>query len=408
MIERRAAGDLPRKHHIALRDASGALRYEECLTRGGFESLYTILYHQGRPHAQRPLPDLGHGWAVPESTSRLTLRERPLRKRHYRTQALGPSVASGASGASVASGASGASGRAPMDARVPLLWNRDVVLSVSRPGAADPVYFSNGDADDLHYIQRGAGLLRTVVGDLRFRQGDYVHVPRGLVHRFVPDAEPQEWLTIESTGPVGVPKQWRNEAGQLRMDAPYSHRDFRGPDFVGPVDEGIRAVVVKRGGAFHAFEWSTSPLDVVGWDGTIYPIAFAILDFQARVGLVHLPPTWHGTFALPGALVCSFVPRPLDFHPEAIPCPYPHTSVDCDEFIFYAAGKFTSRRGVGPGSISHHPAGIPHGPHPGAYEGSLGARSTDELAVMLDTFAPLCPTDAALAIEDASYQDSFL
>jgi homogentisate 1,2-dioxygenase len=147
---------------------------------------------------------------------------------------------------------------------------------------------------------------------------------------------------------------------------------------------------------------------VVGWDGTLYPMAFAILDFQPRVGRVHLPPTWHGTFAMHGALVCSFVPRPLDFDPEAIPCPYPHASVDCDEFIFYARGNFTSRRGVGEGSMSHHPSGIPHGPHPGAYEASIGGRATDELAVMLDTYAPLCPTTAALAIEDAGYHDSFV
>ncbi len=393
MIERRAAGDLPRKHHIALRDAAGKLRYEECLTRTGFDGPYTILYHQGRPQAQRPLPDVHHGWASPEhepAAASLTLRDRPLRKRHYLSQQLG------------------ASDKAPVDARVPLLWNRDVVLSVSRPGAADPVYFSNGDADDLHYIHRGGGLVRTPVGDLRFHEGDYVHLPRGLVHRFVPGEGPQHWLTIESTGPVGIPKQWRNELGQLRMDAPYCHRDFRGPEFHGPVDEGIHTVVVKRGGAFHAFACESSPLDVVGWDGTLYPTAFAILDFQARVGRVHLPPTWHGTFALPGALVCSFVPRLLDFHPESIPCPYPHTSVDCDEFLFYARGNFTSRRGVGEGSISHHPSGIPHGPHPGAYEASIGAKATDELAVMLDTFAPLCPTPAALALEDAGYQGSFL
>ena len=389
MIERRAAGTIPRKHHLALRDGTGKLHYEECLTRSGFDGPYTILYHQGRPHAQRPLPDVHHGWVSPESEP-VALRDRPLRRRHYRSQQLAPTE------------------KPPIDARVPLLWNRDVVLSVSRPGAADPVYFANGDADDLHYIHRGSGLVRTPVGDLRFQQGDYVHLPRGLIHRFVPDAGAQHWLTIESTGPVGIPKQWRNELGQLRMDAPFCHRDFRGPEFAGPVDEGIRAVIVKRGGAFHAFEGESSPLDVVGWDGTLYPTAFAILDFQPRVGRVHLPPTWHGTFAMPGALVCSFVPRPLDFHPEAIPCPYPHSSVDCDEFIFYARGNFTSRRGVGEGSVSHHPSGIAHGPHPGAYEGSIGHHATDELAVMLDTYAPLRATTAALALEDAGYHDSFV
>jgi homogentisate 1,2-dioxygenase len=199
----------------------------------------------------------------------------------------------------------------------------------------------------------------------------------------------QHWLSIECLGGAGILRQWRNEVGQLRMDAPYCHRDFRRPELVGPQDEGIRDLVVKRGEAFHGLRYDHSPLDVVGWDGTVYPWAFPIRCFQPRVGLTHLPPTWHGTFAARGALICSFVPRPVDFHPEAIPCPYPHSSVDCDEFLFYVSGQFTSRRGIGPGSISHHPAGIPHGPHPGAYEASLGTRETSELAVMLDTFRPL-------------------
>jgi homogentisate 1,2-dioxygenase len=165
---------------------------------------------------------------------------------------------------------------------------------------------------------------------------------------------------------------------------------------------------VKRRGAFHGFRLEASPLDVVGWDGALYPFAFPILSFQPRAGLVHLPPTWHGTFALPGALVCSFVPRLLDFHPEAVPCPYPHASVDVDEVIFYVRGEFTSRRGVGPGSLSHHPSGVMHGPHPGAYEGSIGVRSTSELAVMLDCHRPLEATPDALAVEDPSYDGSFV
>jgi homogentisate 1,2-dioxygenase len=383
MIERRAHGTIPPKHHLALRDDAGKLLYEECLTRDGFDGPYTILYHQGRPHAQRGT-EAQHGWTVPGPTP-----ARALRKRHYRSQSL-------------------TAGKSPLDARVPLLHNADVVLSVLKPSVSDPVYFSNGDGDDLYYVHDGGGLLRTILGDVPFTAGDYVFVPRGLVHRFILDGRPQHWLSIETLGWLGIPKQWRNDVGQLRMDAPYSHRDFRLPTFVGPVDEQVRTVVVKRGDAFHGFVHEHSPLDVVGWDGTVYPWAFPILCFQPRVGLVHLPPTWHGTFAARGALVCSFVPRPVDFHPEAVSCPYPHASVSCDEFIFYCRGNFTSRRGVAPGSISHHPSGIPHGPHPGAYEGSIGAKHTDELAVMLDTFLPLSPTAAALTVEDDGYHDSFL
>ena len=191
------------------------------------------------------------------------------------------------------------------------------------------------------------------------------------------------------------------------MDAPYCHRDFRRPSLQ-LQDEGIRTVVVKRNNRFQTFEMPNNPLDVVGWDGTVYPWIFPILNFQPRAGLVHLPPTWHGTFSTSNALICSFVPRAVDFHKDAIPCPYPHSSVDCDEFLFYCRGNFTSRKGVGPGSVSYHPMGIPHGPHPGAYEASIGHRETTEMAVMIDTYRPLHRTKAALSIEDLNYQQSFL
>jgi homogentisate 1,2-dioxygenase len=383
MLDRMVQGTVPPKHHVALRDAEGRLLHEEALTRAGFEGPYTLLYHRGRPHAARGV-DATHGWPAPAAAPR-----RRLARRHYRTQDLR------------------APGGPPVDARTPLLFGRDVVIGMVLPTAEDPVYLANGDGDDLYFVMEGGGVLRSVLGDLAFGAGDYVCVPKGILHRFLPSPGPQRWLSLEFAGGVGLPRQWRNETGQLRMDAPYSHRDFRRVEWKGPVDEGIREVVVKRGGAFHGFRHEASPLDVVGWDGSVYPFAFPILAFQPRVGLVHLPPTAHGTFAARGALVCSFVPRPLDFHPEAIPCPYPHASVDVDEVIFYVKGEFTSRRGVGPGSISHHPPGVPHGPHPGAYEGSIGKRETDEVAVMLDCAEPLEATAAAVGVEDAAYPDSF-
>jgi homogentisate 1,2-dioxygenase len=377
-------GDVPRKHHIAFRDGEGRLRHEECLTRAGFDGPYTIAYHQNRPHVQHAAA-ARHGWRVPAPAP-----PRALAKRHYRTQDLEPP------------------GGGAVDSRVPLLFNGDVVVGLLGPTAADPVYVANGDGDDLLYVMEGGGSLRSPLGDLRFEKDDYVHVPRGLLHRFLPDPGRQRWLSLECLGGVGLLAQWRNETGQLRMDAPYCERDFRLPEFKGPMDEGLREQVVKRNGAFHGLRHDASPLDVVGWDGAVYPVAFPILNFQPRAGLVHLPPTWHGTFAARGALVCSFVPRVVDFHPEAIPCPYPHASVDVDEILFYVRGQFTSRRGVGPGSISHHPAGVMHGPHPGAYESSIGTRTTDELAVMLDCYQPLSATPAALAIEDPDYQESFV
>jgi homogentisate 1,2-dioxygenase len=382
MLDRVVQGAVPRKHHLAFRDAEGALLYEEAFTRAGFDGPYTLAYHRGRPHAMQPAP-ARHGSPAPRDAG-----ERPLARRHLRTQDLAPR------------------GGPPVDARVPLLFSEDVVISFSTPDAPDPVYVSNGDADELLFLHEGGGLLRSPLGDLRIERGDWVYVPRGLLHRILPDPGPQRWLVIEAHG-VRLPAGWRNDTGQLRMDAPCSERDFRRPTFRGPLDEGIRELVVKRGGRFHGFALEGAPLDVVGWDGALYPFAFPILAFQPRTGQVHLPPTIHGTFALRGALACSFVPRPLDFHPEAIPCPYPHASVDVDEVLFYSRGSFTSRRGVGPGSISLHPAGVMHGPHPGAYEGSIGARSTDEVAVMLDCQRPLRATPEALAVEDPGYEASF-
>lgn len=385
MLDRVAVGELAKKHHLALRGPEGLVRYEECFTRDGFEGPYTILYHLRPPHTQTAAP-VAHGWELPRAAA-----ARPLAKRHYRSQDL-PRKAG-----------------APVDARVPLLFNGDVTLSCLTPDAPDPVFFSNGDADELIFVREGGGTLRCPMGELRFEKEDYLVIPRGLAYRLFPDAGiAQVWLSIELTGGLHLPRQWRNEAGQLRMDAPYSHRDFRRPEFRGPADDGIRMLLVKKNGAFHGFRYSDSPLDVVGWDGTVYPFVFPILNFQPRVGLVHLPPTWHGTFAAKGALVCSFVPRPTDFHAEAIPCPYPHASVDCDEFLYYVRGNFTSRRGTGPGSVSHHPAGVMHGPHPGAYEASIGTQRTDELAVMLDSTQPLLPTAAALGVEDGAYEQSFL
>lgn len=386
MLDRIVRGEVPRKHHIVFKGPDGALRWEECYTRIGFEGAYSILYHLRRPHTQ-VFAELDHGWEAP-----VPAPPRRLAKRHYET------------------GRMNMPGGAPVDARVPLLFNADIVIGYAEPDAADPVYVANADGDDLVFIFEGTGLLRTPFGDLRYEPYDYVCVPRSVVHRWIPDdGVKQRWLTMECAGSsFGLLSQWRNDEGQLRMDAPYCHRDFRRPEFVGPMDEGIRGLVVKTGHRWSGFKYQDSPLDVVGWDGVAYPWIFPMMNFQARAGLVHLPPTWHGTFKARNAIICSFVPRAVDFHPEAIPCPYPHASPDCDEFLFYCKGNFTSRRGVGPGSISHHPVGIPHGPHPGAYEASIGHRETTETAVMIDTFSPMQTTAAAIAAEDPGYQDSFV
>ena len=389
MLDRHHAGELPAKHHVVFRKPDGGLYHEECLTRQAFDGPYVLMYHENEPHRHSAWGASDYGWDVarpePEETARV------LRRRHFKSFDLVPS------------------GDAPINTRVPLMFNDDVVCGIARPTKSDPVYFANLDGDELFYVHKGSGVLRSILGDVRFEARDYVFVPRGIKYRWeLDEGVEQYWVTFECKKDFFLPKQWRTSTGQLRMDAPFCHRDFTKPTFRGPLDEGIRTFVVKRDGHFTEFTLPDSPLDVVGWDGSVYPWKFPILNFQPRAGLVHLPPDWHGTFAFPGGIICSFVPRVVDFHDEASPCPYPHESVHCDEFLFYAEGNFVSRRGIDSGSVSFHPRGVMHGPHPGAYEASVGHKRTDELAVMMDTFGPLRVTAQAIAIEDDEYHASWL
>jgi homogentisate 1,2-dioxygenase len=396
MLERRHAGELPDKPHTVLRAADGSLRYEHCLTRNGFDGAFSILYHEQKPHLCAFEGD-AEGFASQAAEGPVVVA--PPRRRLLRTDGH---VSAGG----------------PLASRTALLFNADLCLYTLAPYASDAAYFTNVDADDLYFVREGAGILRSPFGDLAFGSGDYVAVPRGVVHRFVLDESVrQRWLGVECFRDLSIPAHYRNATGQLRMDAPYSHRDFRAPEFRGPMDEDLREVVVKRGGRFHRLEASHSPLNTTGWDGCVYPTALSIHRFSPRVGQVHLPPSAHATFAAGGALICSFVPRPLDFHPDAIPCPYPHSSVHVDEVLYYCDGEFGSREGVEPGALSFHPAGVPHGPHGDRYEASISAqqagpdgvavRWTNELAVMVDTEAPLSLTETAIELEWPGYHSSF-
>lgn len=383
MIHRLQRGLVPDKPHTSFYQQD-QLMYEHCFTRQGFDGSYVIFYHRTPPHYLECQEDMGThpGFAETEAHAK------PLR-RHFQTPLL-------------------VNGGSPFLGRELLLSNADLGIWFAVADQADPTLNCNADGDEMVYVFAGRGKLYTAFGTLDYKPEDYVYIPRSVIHRWEP-AEKSQFLILEGRSWIDVPNQFRSHTGQLKMDAPYSHRDFRSPAWHDDLTQNQpQEVIVKRDQQLTRQFYRHHPFDVVGWDGQLWPYAFPIRCFQPRTGLIHLPPTIHTTFAGGGFVICSFVPRLVDFHPKAIPCPYPHSSVDCDEFLFYIAGNFTSRKGIGPGSISLHPMGLPHGPHPGTYEASIGSKETSELAVMVDTFKPLRPTQRATALEDSDYQLSWI
>ncbi|MEK6976554.1 MAG: homogentisate 1,2-dioxygenase domain-containing protein [Candidatus Thermoplasmatota archaeon] len=420
MLDYHRLGQVPAKHHIQFPRAAGdetdgcPVYYEHCMTRKGFDGAYTIAYRKNNPGREA-------GYRASKLLDSFTVVDSgPLRRRHFRT----PKAA--------------AKGTLWESLRI-FVGNEDVRIGTSEPTVLDTGLLQNGDGDTLLFLHEGSGVLHSELGDLPMRRHDYVWIPRGLVHRIRFDAasaasnkakgDPGAGTTQGETAPraphvlwiecrsgLDIPANFRNPTGQLTMDAPYSHRDFRRPATLSQPseddadDQGHYVVLNKRGDKYTERLLPHHPFDVVGWDGVNYPVAFNVHDYQPKTGLVHLPPPIHTTF-LGGRgsfVVCSFVPRKVDYHEKAIPCPYPHSSVDCDEVLWYVEGNFASRKGVGPGSISLHPAGIPHAPQPGRYEASFGHDRADELAVMVDTFKPLLVTTWALQNEDAEYHGSWM
>jgi homogentisate 1,2-dioxygenase len=376
-------GRVPRKRHLALRAADGSLHYEELVGNQGFTGPSSLLYHLRLPTAVSAVRSLrGLGWVAEP--------ERVLRHRHFRCSALD-------------------TGPSPVLDRVPLLFNSDVALSLVRPREEDAFFYRNGQGDEIVFVVEGEGFVESSMGELDYRGGDYVVIPRGVLHRWRLRQGPFRFLVIESCGYVRTPRRYRNEHGQLTEMAPFSERDIRRPQRLVTHDEvGTFQVVVKSGNRLVETTLDHHPIDVVGWDGYYYPWAISIHDFEPRVGRVHLPPPFHQTFESEGFVVCSFVPRPTDFEPDAIPAPYSHTNVMSDEVLFYANAEFTSRKGIGLGSLTLHPDGVPHGPQPGRTEESIGKGSTGELAVMVDSFRPLLVSREALALEDAGYHLSWI
>ena len=376
-------GQLPPKRHLALRRPDGSIYYEELIGNQGFSGPSSLLYHLHLPTAIQSSEFLRE--ARPEAEDR-----REVRNRHFDSSRVecGPSLT--------------------FD-RVPLLFNSDVILSIAKPQTTDGAFFRNGQADEMIYVAEGQGVLESAFGEVAYRSGDYVVVPRGIVHRFRIGEGAQRYLVFESAGYVRAPRRYRNEHGQLIEGAPYSERDFRVPgNLVARDEKGDFEIVVRMHDALSRIVLGHHPFDAVGWDGYYYPYAFSIHDFEPKVGRTHLPPPVHQTFEAEGFVICSFCPRPYDFDKDAIPAPYAHTNAMSDEVIFYASAEFMSRKGVSFGSITLHPDGLPHGPQPGRTEASMGAKSTDELAVMLDTFKPLQVARGGLAAEDPTYWRSWV
>ncbi|WP_182908204.1 homogentisate 1,2-dioxygenase [Microbispora sp. H13382] len=378
----RIVGEVPRKRHVQFRAPDGGLYKEELMGEEGFSSDSSLLYHRHAPTA------IVKAEAVDAGASGLT-PNLPLSPRHFRTQDLRPE-------GDLVSG------------RMLLAGNSDVRISYAATDAPSELY-RDSMGDECVYVASGRARFESAYGALDVAEGDYVVIPTGTIHRWVPEG-PVTALVVEAAGHIRPPKRYLSQYGQFLEHAPYSERDLRAPAEPLLADGAEVPVLVRTRGGLTRLTYAHHPFDVVGWDGCLYPYAFNIQDFEPIVKRTHAPPPVHQTFEGPGFVICSFCPRPLDFHPEAVPIPYNHHNVDSDEFMFYVGGDYTARKGSGidVGSISLHPAGFTHGPQPGAVEAAVeavrkGHTETTEMAVMLDTFRPLDLGPAALACEDTDY-----
>lgn len=374
-------GDISRKRHTQFRTATGALRFEELVSRKGFSDVYSNLYHLRMPTRVRRV-----GAFRPKDLEAIATEHRARHIRTSRVQSSGDALS----------------------ARRELFFNHEVIISKAHVDKNMEVFYRNGHHDEMLYVQSGSGTLRTNLGDLAYGPGDYVIVPRGVIYQ-LDVTEQARLLIVESRGGIDTPSRYRNEHGQLLEHSPFCERDMRTPELQSPIDqEGEFSVWVRLEQGVQEYVYAHNPFDVVGWDGCYYPWAINIRDFEPITGRIHQPPPVHQTFQAPGFVVCSFVSRLFDYHPAAIPAPYPHSNVDSDEILFYSWGDFMSRTGVEEESITLHPMGLPHGPQPGKYEGSIGKKETEELAVMIDTFAPLRIAQAAIDVDDETYPASWM
>ncbi|NJL14648.1 MAG: homogentisate 1,2-dioxygenase [Microscillaceae bacterium] len=378
-------GEIPPKRHTQFRQPDQSLYKEELVSSKGFSGIYSNLYHIHAPTRVRAIGD-------PVAYGPKVLPDYPLRQTHLKTAFLG------------------LTGSDYLEGRRMLMVNTDVAIGVCNlpEGYQMDYYYKNGEADELLYVHDGQGHLYSQFGKLNISKGDYVVIPRTTIYRLEFSAAPIRLLVLESYGPIETVKHYRNALGQLLEHSPYCERDIHPPQsLVTEAEPGDYLVKIKKQGYLHLYHYGHSPLDLVGWDGFLYPYTFSIYDFEPITGRIHQPPPVHQTFQAPNFVVCSFVPRLFDYHPLAIPAPYNHSNIDSDEVLFYAEGHFMSRRGIDRGSFTLHPGGLPHGPHPGTVEKSIGAKATEEYAVMIDTFRPLLLTEAALEFLDEDYPMSW-
>ena len=377
-------GSIPAKRHTQFRKEDGTLYSEELFSTEGFSNLYSLLYHC---HPPTQIIQVGE----PYSVAAKLVSDKQLRHRSLK-------------GFKVAAEAD------YLKSRKPVLVNNDckIILAAPQKSMTD-YFFKNADADEVIFVHEGTGTLKTMYGNLTFAYGDYLVVPRGTVYQLHFDTPDNRLLIVESTGPITMPKRYRNEFGQLLEHAPFCERDIRKPANLETHDEkGNFLFYIKKQDLMYPYHYLAHPFDVVGWDGYCYPYAFSIHDFEPITGRLHQPPPVHQTFDGHNFVICSFVPRLYDYHPLAIPAPYNHSNIDSDEVLYYVDGDFMSRKSVERGQITLHPGGIPHGPHQGTVEKSIGKKETLELAVMVDTFKPLLMTEHAVAIEDPNYYQSWL
>jgi homogentisate 1,2-dioxygenase len=376
-------GHIPDKRHIVFRSPQGHLYQEELVGTQGFSSLSSLVYHLHPPTCVQQK-------GTPYSVMPQIAVENSLNAMSFSGFNIQPDADY-------------------LSSRKTLFVNTDLHIGLAAPSASPDYFFKNADADEILFVHKGSGTLHTMYGRLAFAYGDYIVIPRGTVYKIVFDSSENRLLVVESFSPVYTPKRYRNEFGQLLEHSPFCERDIRRPSRLDTVDQaGSFDILIKKKGMIFPYAYLYHPFDVVGWDGYHYPYTFSIFNFEPITGRIHMPPPIHQTFENAGFVVCSFVPRLYDYHPAAIPAPYHHSNIDSDEILYYVDGDFMSRNNIQKGQLTLHPAGIPHGPHPGAIERSIGKKETAELAVMIDPFRPMMITTEALNIEVKDYYKSWL